>query len=64
LQGINSLMLTYIKLTSLNIIGYSDLDCTWCEEDRKFMIDFIFTLRERAISWKSSKQTITTSFIM
>jgi hypothetical protein len=42
-------------------VGYSDSDYTG--DDRKFTSGYVFTLAG-AISWKSSKQTVTTSSIM
>ena len=62
LQSTNGLMLTYRRSDSLHIEGYSDLDYT--EDDRKSMSGYIFTLVGGAISWKSSKQTVTISSTM
>jgi hypothetical protein len=55
-------MLTYRRSDSLHIEGYSNSD--FAEDDRKSMLGYIFTLVGGAISWKSSKQTITTSSTM
>ena len=52
-------MLTYRRSDSLHIEGYIDSDYTG--DERKSMSGYIFTLVGGAISWKSSKQTITTS---
>ena len=62
LQGTKGLMLTYKRSDSLHIEGYSDSDYTG--DDRKSMLGYIFTLTGGAISWKSSKQTVTTSSMM
>jgi hypothetical protein len=62
LQGMKDLMLAYERSDSLHIEGYSDLD--FVGDDRKSTSGYIFTLAGGAISWKSSKQTITTSFMM
>ena len=55
-------MLTYKRSDSLHIEGYLDLD--YARDDRKSMSGYIFILAGGAISWKSSKQTITTSSTM
>jgi hypothetical protein len=58
-------MLTYKKLdTPLEIVGYSDLDFVDYLDIEKSISGYIFTLANRAISWKISKQTITTSSTM
>jgi hypothetical protein len=62
LQGTKGLMLTYRKSEYLKLIGYSDSD--YAGEDRKSTSGYIFTLAGGAISWKSSKQTVTTSSTM
>jgi hypothetical protein len=62
LQGTKGLMLTYRRSDSLHIEGYSNSD--FAEDDRKSMLGYIFTLVGGAISWKSSKQTVTTSSTM
>ena len=55
-------MLMYRRSDSLHIEGYTDSD--YAGDDRKFTSGYIFTLAGGAISWKSSKQTITTSSTM
>ena len=55
-------MLTYRRSDSLHIEGYTDSD--YAGDDKKSILGYIFTLVGGAISWKSSKQTATTSFIM
>jgi hypothetical protein len=62
LQGTKGLMLTYRKSDSLQIVGYSDSD--YAGDDRKSTSGYVFTLAGGAISWKSSKQTVTTSSTM
>ena len=54
-------MLTYRRSDSLHIEGYSDSDFAGDVDDRKFTSGYVFTLAGGAISWKSSKQTITAS---
>ena len=61
-QGTKGLMLTYRRSDSLHIEGYTDSD--YAGDERKSTLGYIFTLVEGAISWKSSKQTITTSSTM
>ena len=62
LQGTKDLMLTYRRYDSLHIEGYTDSD--YVGDDRKSTSWYIFTLVGGAISWKSSKQTVTTSSTM
>jgi hypothetical protein len=52
----------YRRYDSLHIVGYSDSD--YAGDDRKSTSGYIFTLVGGAISWKSSKQTVTTSSTM
>ena len=52
----------YRRSESLQLVGYSDSD--YAEDDRKSTSGYVFTLAGEAISWKSSKQTVTTSSIM
>jgi len=51
-------MLTYRGSKSSHIVGYSDSD--YVGDDRKSTFGYVFTLAGGAISWKSSKQTVTT----
>ena len=60
-QVTKGLMLTYRRSDSLHIEGYSDLDFAGDVDDRKSTSGYVFTLAGGAISWKSSKQTVTTS---
>jgi hypothetical protein len=55
-------MMTYRRSDSFQIVGYSDSD--YAGDDRKFTSGYVFTLAVGAISWKSSKQTVTTSSTM
>jgi hypothetical protein len=55
-------MLTYKKSNApLEIMGYSDSDFVGYLDTEKSTSGYIFTLTNGAISWKRSKQTITTS---
>ena len=49
----------YRRSDSLHIEGYTDSD--YVRDERKSTLGYIFTLVGGAISWKSSKQTVTTS---
>ena len=60
LQGTKGPMLMYRRSDSLHIEGYTDSD--YAGDDRKSTSGYIFTLAGGAITWKRSKQTITTSF--
>jgi hypothetical protein len=65
LQGTKGFMLTYKKSDApLEIVGYSDSDLAGCLDTEKSTSGYIFILTNGVISWKSSKQTITTSSMM
>ena len=55
-------MMTYRRSDSLHIVGYSDFD--YAKDNRKSTSGYVFTLAGGAISWKSSKQIVTTSSTM
>ena len=55
-------MMTYRRSDSLHIVGYSESD--YAGDDRKSTSGYVFTLARGAISWKSTKQTVTTSSTM
>ena len=57
-------MLMYRRSDSLHIEGYSDSDFIGDVDDRKSTSGYVFTLAGGAISWKSSKQIVTTSSMM
>ena len=63
-RGTTGLMLTYKKSDTLGIEGYSDSDFAGDVDDRKSTSGYIFTLAKGAISWKSSKQSVTSSSTM
>ncbi|KAK3118926.1 hypothetical protein QOZ80_9BG0710700 [Eleusine coracana subsp. coracana] len=62
LQGTKGLMLVYRRSDSLQVVGYSDLD--FATDNTKSTSGYVFTLAGGAISWKSSKQTITAGSTM
>jgi hypothetical protein len=57
-------MLTYKKTDNLEVIGYLDSDFVGCVDSQKLTSGYVFTLVNGAISWKSSKQRLTTSSTM
>jgi hypothetical protein len=61
IQGTNGLMLTYERLDSLEIVGYSDSDFAGCLDTDRSTSGYVFKLVGGAISWSSSKQTVMTS---
>jgi hypothetical protein len=63
-QGTKDLMLMYRRFDSLHLEGYSDSDFVGDVDDRKSTSGYVFTLAGRAISWKSSKQTVIASSTM
>ena len=57
-------MLTFKRSGDLIVIGYSDSDFTGCPDDNKSTSRYIFMMVGGAVSWKSNKQSITTTFTM
>ena len=44
------------------MVGFSDSDYAGCVDDKKSTYGYIFMMVEGDVSWKSVKQTLTTSF--
>ena len=63
-QGTKGLMLTYRRSDTLEIEEYSDADFAEDIDNWKSMSGYVFTLAGGAISWKSSKQSVTASSTM
>ena len=57
-------MLTYRYTDTLKVVGYSDSNYVGCVDDKKSTSGYIFMMVEGAVSWKSVKQTLTTSSTM
>jgi hypothetical protein len=57
-------MLTYERLDSLEIVGYSDSDFVGCLDTDRSTSGYMFKLVGGAILWSSSKQTVMTSSTM
>jgi hypothetical protein len=64
LQGTKHYILTYKKIDNLEVIGYSNADFVGCADSQKSTSGYVFTLVNGVISWKSSKQRLTTSSMM
>ena len=64
LQGTKDYKLTYKRSEQLEVVGYSDSDYGGCLDSLKSTSGFVFMLENGAISWKSEKQSITTSSTM
>jgi hypothetical protein len=64
IQETKGLMLTYKRLDSLEIVGYSDSDFVSCLDTDRSTSGYVFKLTGGAISWGSSKQTVMISFTM
>ena len=64
LQGTKDYLLTFKRSDNLEVIGYSDSDFAGCIDSQKSTFGYLFMLAGGAISWKSSKQTVTTTSIM
>ena len=57
-------MLTYLHTDILEVVGFSDSDYAGCVDDKKCTSGYIFMMVEGVVSWKSVKQTLTTSSTM
>ncbi|GMP70897.1 hypothetical protein CsSME_00029533 [Camellia sinensis var. sinensis] len=64
LQGTKDYKLTYRHADSLEVIGYSNLDFAGCSDTRRSTSRYIFLLTGGVVSWRSIKQSITTSSTM
>jgi hypothetical protein len=64
LPGTKHYMLIYKRTNNLEVIGCSDADFAGCADSQRSTSGYVFTLVCRAISWRSYKQTITTSSTM
>jgi len=64
LQGTKEYMLTYKRTENLEVVGYSDADFAGCVDTNKSTSGYVFTLANGAISWKSSKQSLTAASTM
>jgi hypothetical protein len=64
LQETKHYTLTYKRSDNLEVIGYSDTDFAGCTDFERSTSGYVFTLVSGAISWRSCKQTITTSSTM
>ena len=63
-QGTKDYMLTYRRSDNLEVVGYSDADFAGCKDSMTSTSGYIFTFACGAISWKSSKQSVTASSTM
>ncbi|GAA0163822.1 hypothetical protein LIER_19598 [Lithospermum erythrorhizon] len=64
LQGSKDYMLMYRLTDSLQVVGYSDSDFGGCNDSRKSTSGYVFMLANGFISWRSTKQTLTTTSTM
>ncbi|XP_075088123.1 secreted RxLR effector protein 161-like [Nicotiana tabacum] len=64
LQRTKDFMLVYKKVDDLDLLVYSDSDFAGCQDTMKSTSRYIFMLSGGAISWKSEKQSITTTSTM
>ena len=54
----------YRQTNSLEVIGYSNSGFAGCVDSRKSTSDYIFKLADGALSWRSAKQTLTSTSTM
>jgi len=64
LQGTEEYMLKYKKTENLELVGYVDADFVGCVDTKKSTSDYVFTLGNGAILWKSSKQSLKVASMM
>ncbi|XP_074293327.1 secreted RxLR effector protein 161-like [Silene latifolia] len=64
LQGTKDYMLMYRRTDSLEVVGYSDSDFAGCIDSRKSTSGYVFMLADGAVSWRSTKQTLTATSTM
>ena len=64
LQGTKNYVLMYRRTDELEVIGYSDSDFVSYIDSRKSTSGYIFMFADRAVSWRSAKQTLTATSIM
>ena len=57
-------MLTYRQADTLDIVGFSDVYYAGCVDDKKSTSSYIYMMAGGAVSWKSVKQTLTSSSTM
>ena len=57
-------MLTCRRTDTLRVVGFSDSNYADCMDDKKSTSGYIFMMVKGAVSWKSVKQTLTTSSTM
>ena len=57
-------MLTYKRSDQLEITGYFDSDFAGCLDSLRSTLGYIFMLAGGTVSWRSAKQTFTTSSTM
>ncbi|XP_050895179.1 secreted RxLR effector protein 161-like [Lathyrus oleraceus] len=64
LKGTKDYMAMYRQTYNLDVIGYSDSDFAGCVDSHKSTSGYIFMMADRAISWRSTKQTLVATFTM
>ena len=64
LQGTKDYMLMYRHTDNLDVIGYPYSDFAGCVDSRKSTSGYIFMMAGGAISWRSTKQTLTATSTM
>ena len=57
-------MLTYRRTDTLEVVGFRHSDYAGYVDDKKSTSNYIFMMAKGVVSWKSVKQTLTTSSTM
>ena len=53
-------MLTYRRIDTLEVVGFSDSGYAGCMDDKMLTSGYFFMMAEGVVSWKNVKQTLTT----
>ena len=64
LQGTKHFILTYKQTGYLEVTSYSYADYVGCVDSRKSTLCYVFMLANGVVSWRSMKQTLTTTSTM
>ncbi|XP_074300973.1 secreted RxLR effector protein 161-like [Silene latifolia] len=63
-HGTKDYMLMYRRTDRLEVVGYSDSHFAGCIDSRKSTSGYVFMLVDGAVSWRSTKQTLTATSTM
>ncbi|XP_062075885.1 secreted RxLR effector protein 161-like [Humulus lupulus] len=64
LQCTKDYKLMFRRNDNMEVVGYSDSDFAGCVDSHKSTSGYVFLFASGAMSWRSTKQTLTTTFTM